>query len=110
MDLALDGAIKADFLFLVRWLSNPNRNAAPYGRKYGFKVRDLTLHLALSDGSVVAAPVGGPVFTSNPDWPYAEGKRFPLGEDFGILIYSPSSVRALISRQGGMESFFSIRE
>ncbi|MFH0963642.1 MAG: hypothetical protein V2A58_06480 [Planctomycetota bacterium] len=62
-------------------ISNPNRSASPYPVAYGFKVRDLSLHLDLADGTTLSASADGPVVTSNGDWLYAEGERLPLGKD-----------------------------
>ena len=70
-------------------ISNPNRDASPYPIAYGFKVRDLTLHLGIEDGTELNIEAGGRVLTSNGDWLYAEGVRAALDEDIVWEIVIP---------------------
>ena len=75
-------------------ISNPNRDASPYPIKYGFKVRDLTLHLGIADGTLLAVAAPGPTLTSNRDWLYGEGRRFPLDKDLRwqiVIAKGPAS-------------------
>jgi len=81
-------------------ISNPNRDASPYPVAYGFKVRDLVLHLGIGDGTTVSIPAGGRTITSNGDWLHAEGARVALGDAIVWEIVIPQGPASDIPDRG----------
>lgn len=74
-------------------LQNPNRDAAPFNTRYGLKVRRVKLGLRFDDDTEISCPSddAGVFTSSDEDWPHAEGRRVPLGEDLVWRVAVPNA-------------------